>query len=60
MKIGNVPLVGLVMESSTYFDFHHTAADTLDKVEPALLAEGEALFAALAWTLAQWPGVLGK
>jgi carboxypeptidase Q len=60
MKIGSVPLVGLVMESSTYFDYHHTAADTLDKVDPVLLAEGEALFAALAWTLAEWPGRLGR
>ena len=60
MKIGSVPLVGLVMESSTYFDYHHTAADTLDKVDPVLLAEGEGLFAALAWTLAEWPGRLGK
>ncbi len=60
MKAGGVPLVGLIMESSTYFDYHHTAADTLDKVDPALLAEGEALFAALAWTLAEWPGQLGR
>ncbi len=60
LKSANVPLVGLVMESSTYFDYHHTAADTLDKVDPALLAEGEALFAALAYVLAQWPGELGE
>ena len=60
MKSGGVPLVGLVMESSTYFDYHHTPADTLDKVDPALLAEGEALFAALAYVLAEWPGQLGR
>ncbi len=60
MKSGGVPLVGLVMESSTYFDYHHTPADTLDKVDPALLAQGEALFAALAYVLAEWPGQLGR
>ena len=60
MRTGGVPLLGLIMESSTYFDYHHTQADTLDKVDPALLAEGEALFAGLAWLLAEWPGRLGE
>ena len=29
-----VPLVGLAQDASTYFDFHHTANDTFDKIVP--------------------------
>ena len=29
-----VPTLGLWQDSSTYFDFHHTANDTFDKIDP--------------------------
>jgi len=35
----------------TYFDYHHTAADTLDKVVPRELAEIIAVMAVLAYAL---------
>jgi carboxypeptidase Q len=38
-----------------YFNIHHTEADTLDKVDPALLREGLAAIAGLAWQLANVP-----
>jgi hypothetical protein len=38
-----------------YFEVHHTEADTLDKVDPALLREGLGVVAALAWQLANAP-----
>lgn len=38
-----------------YFDFHHTQADTLDKVDPQALREGVGALAALAWQLANAP-----
>jgi hypothetical protein len=36
----------------TYFNYHHTAADTFDKVEPRALAENAAAMAVLAYALA--------
>ncbi|HEY0141242.1 MAG TPA: M20/M25/M40 family metallo-hydrolase [Thermoanaerobaculia bacterium] len=47
-----VPGFGLVPNPRHYFDFHHTAADTLDKVNPTELAQNAAAIAALAWTIA--------
>jgi hypothetical protein len=36
-----------------YFDYHHTPADTLDKVDPKALAQNSAALAALAYVLAE-------
>lgn len=47
--------VGLRPEDGLYFAVHHTAADTLDKVNPADLAEGTAAVATLVWSLANAP-----
>jgi carboxypeptidase Q len=44
---------GLVPDPRHYFDYHHTPADTLDKVNPKELAQDTAALAALAWVLAQ-------
>ena len=48
-----VPGFGLVPEPLHYFDYHHTNADTLDKVDPKELAQDTAAIAALAWILAE-------
>jgi hypothetical protein len=47
--------VGLRPDLEAYFDIHHTRADTLDKVDPALLREGTAVVAGLVWLLANEP-----
>lgn len=47
-----VPGFGLVPDPRHYFDYHHSAADTLDKVDPKALAQNAAAIAALAWTIA--------
>jgi carboxypeptidase Q len=47
-----VPGFGLVPEPLHYFDYHHSPADTLDKVDPKELAQDSAAVAALAWILA--------
>ena len=46
---------GLLTDSRHYFDYHHTPADTLDKVDPVELTRNSAAIAALAWTLAEMP-----
>ncbi|HKO58299.1 MAG TPA: M20/M25/M40 family metallo-hydrolase [Thermoanaerobaculia bacterium] len=48
-----VPGYGFVPDARHYFDYHHTPADTLDKVDPKELAQDTAAIAALAWLLAE-------
>ena len=50
-----VPTAGLITEGSKYFDYHHTEADTLDKVDPAALADDVAAVAVLAYIAAEMP-----
>jgi Zn-dependent M28 family amino/carboxypeptidase len=38
MKLG-VPIVSLGQDGTTYFDLHHTANDTLDKIDPVALEQ---------------------
>lgn len=46
---------GLVPDPVSYFHYHHTPADTLDKINPKELAADTAAVAALTWTLANMP-----
>jgi Zn-dependent M28 family amino/carboxypeptidase len=55
-----VPAFGLWQDTRTYFDYHHTAADTLDKVSPRELAENAAAMAVLAYALANLPQPLPR
>jgi hypothetical protein len=41
-----------VPEPLKYFEYHHSPADTLDKIDPKELAQDSAAIAALAWILA--------
>jgi len=40
-----VPIVGLTQDGTTYFDHHHTANDTLDKVDAAALEQNVEVYA---------------
>jgi Iap family predicted aminopeptidase len=55
-----VPALGLWMHSESYFDYHHSEGDTLDKVEPEALARSVAAVAAMAYMLAEMPGALPR
>src|SRR5713226_4402074 len=55
-----VPTFAPIQDARTYFNYHHTAADTLDKVNPKELQENCALVAALAYTLASMPQTLPR
>jgi len=55
-----VPLLGLENDTTRYFDYHHTMADTLDKVDPQELQQAAAALAATAWMLADAPGTLPR
>jgi hypothetical protein len=52
MSDAGVPALGLLQDGRTYFNYHHTAADTLDKVVPAELRENSAAMAVMAYALA--------
>ncbi len=47
-----VPSFGPWFDTRTYFNYHHNAADTLDKVKPKELKENGAIMAVLAYGLA--------
>mgnify|MGYP003344276032 CR=1 FL=1 len=47
-----VPFFGLAQDGTRYFDLHHTANDTLDKIDPAQLNQNVAAWAALVWLIA--------
>ncbi|MDQ3710606.1 MAG: M28 family peptidase [Acidobacteriota bacterium] len=47
-----VPSFAPWFDTRTYFNYHHTAADTFDKVNPKELAESGAVMAVLAYGLA--------
>ncbi len=47
-----VPGIGHRVHNDRYFDYHHSPADTLDKVEPEHLAANVAAVAGLLWGLA--------
>jgi len=50
----------LAQDGTRYFDWHHTANDTLDKVDPKALPQQVAAYAVLAYLAAQAPGSFGS
>ena len=51
MSNAGVPAFGVMQDDRTYFNYHHTAADTLDKVIPSELRENAAAMAVMAYAL---------
>ena len=49
---GGVPSFAPIQDSRFYFNYHHTAADTLDKVDPKHLNQNAAVMTVLAYALA--------
>ncbi len=47
-----VPAIGLRQNGMRYFDLHHTADDTLDKIDPRRLAQNVAAWATMAFLVA--------
>jgi len=55
-----VPMVDVAQDATTYFDYHHTANDTFDKINPQGLAQVTAAFAVIAHGIANLDGDLGR
>jgi len=60
MAPARVPLIGLSQDGTYYFDWHHTANDTLDKIDPKDLDQNVAAWAAVAYAAAEMPGDFGR
>lgn len=54
-----VPSLGHLTTGEHYMDWHHTPADTLDKVDPVEFRKNIAALAVMAYVLADMPGRLG-
>ena len=52
MYFRNVPAFAPIQDTRKYFDYHHTAADTLDKVDPQELRGNIAVVSVLTYALA--------
>jgi carboxypeptidase Q len=52
MEKAGVPAFAPIQDSRFYFNYHHTAADTFDKIVPRELAENSAVVAVLAYAMA--------
>jgi Zn-dependent M28 family amino/carboxypeptidase len=55
-----VPVLDLRQDATTYFDFHHTANDTIERVKKEDLDQAAASFAAAAYAAADAPGDFGR
>ena len=51
MSEAGVPALGILQDGRNYFNYHHTAADTLDKIVPAELRENAATMAVMGYAL---------
>ncbi|HLQ13119.1 MAG TPA: M20/M25/M40 family metallo-hydrolase [Steroidobacteraceae bacterium] len=60
LQAAGVPGFAPLVDTRHYFDYHHTAADTLDKVEPQDLRSQVATMAVLAYFLAELPETLPR
>lgn len=55
-----VPVIGFLEDMSAYYSYHHSAADTLDKVVPSELRENAAAMAMMAYALANMENPLPR
>lgn len=60
LQRAGVPGFAPLVDTRHYFDYHHTAADTLDKVDPVNLKYQVATLAALTYYLADLPTCLPR
>ena len=60
MSDEGVPVLGMIQDGRDYYNYHHTAADTLDKVIPSDLRENAAAMAVMAYALADMNNALPR
>ena len=60
LDAGGVPTLAPLVDTRTYFDYHHSAADTLDKIDPDNIRRQAAVMAMMAYFLAEMPEALPR
>jgi hypothetical protein len=60
MGDAGMAMLDLTQDGTRYFDWHHTANDTLDKIDPKDLAQNVAVYAAFAYLAAEADGDFGS
>ncbi len=60
VRAGRVPSMSLEVDGSRYFLYHHTPADTADKLNPLDMALGVAAVGVMSYVIADMPGRLGQ
>ncbi|HEX3397234.1 MAG TPA: M20/M25/M40 family metallo-hydrolase [Steroidobacteraceae bacterium] len=60
LDAAGVPTLAPIVDTRTYFDYHHSAADTLDKIEPDNIRRQVALMAMMAYFVADSPEALPR
>lgn len=60
MHAKGMAALSLTQDGTDYFDYHHNANDTLDKIDPKALAQNVAVYAAFAYMAAQANGDFGS
>lgn len=58
-RMNGMAVVNLYQDGTDYFDYHHTANDTLDKIDPESLTQNVAVYSAFAYLMAQLDGDVG-
>ncbi|HEX3602903.1 MAG TPA: M28 family peptidase [Steroidobacteraceae bacterium] len=60
LDAGGVPTLAPIVDTRTYFDYHHSAADTLDKIDPENIRRQAAVMAMMAYFVAEMPEPLPR
>jgi hypothetical protein len=60
MHAKGMAALSLTQDGTDYFDYHHNANDTLDKIDPKALAQNVAVYATFAYMAAQADGNFGS
>ena len=60
LEANGVPAFEPYVDTSAYFNYHHTPADTFDKVDPENMKRHVAVLSALSWYLANTDDPIGR
>jgi carboxypeptidase Q len=60
VRAARIPGLSLEVDASQYFQIHHTAADTVDKIDASEMARCAAAMTVMAYVLADLPWRLGE
>jgi carboxypeptidase Q len=60
LDAAGVPTLAPIVDTRTYFDYHHSAADTLDKIDPDNIRRQVALMAMMAYFVGEMPDALPR